>query len=193
MDGLRRFAMVDTLAVKVGDLEKNMESRPVVKPKFTDFPEVVVREGADELTRRRQGGALRTSIGTTNVVDIGWVPPLVNEDSRFPRCRGIGMGDHVLQIQGVAPCGQMLKIWRKQEGQGTLVFGRRKGQRNVCLRCGQCAVDPNKIPSKVGSLGNPLEEPDVCSGRRTETCRAQMWAGPVISSERCVMCPGSVS
>ena len=80
------------------------------------------------------------------------MPPLVNEDSRFPRCRGTGMGDHVLQIQGVAPCCQMLKIWRKQEGQGTFVFGRHKGPRNVCLRCGQCAVDPNKIPSKVGSL-----------------------------------------
>ena len=35
MDGLRRFIMVDTHAVKVGDLENNMESRPVVKPKFT--------------------------------------------------------------------------------------------------------------------------------------------------------------
>ena len=51
MDGLRRFIMVDTHAVKVGDLENNMESRPVVKPKFTDFPEMVVQEGADELTR----------------------------------------------------------------------------------------------------------------------------------------------
>ena len=100
-------------------------------------------------------------------------------------------GDHVLQIQGVAPCGQMLKIRRKQDGQGTLVFERRKGQRrNVCLRCGQCAADPNKMPSKVGSLGNPLQEPDVCSGRRTETYRAEMRVGAVISSERCVMCLG---
>ena len=119
------------------------------------------------------------------------MPSLVNEDSHFPRCRGIGMGDHVLQIQGVAPCGQMLKIRRKQDGQGTLVFERRKGQRrNVCLRCGQCAADPNKMPSKVGSLGNPLQEPDVCSGRRTETYRAEMRVGAVISSERCVMCLG---
>ena len=64
--------------------------------------------------------------------------------------------------------------------------------RNVCSRCGQCAADPNKMPSKVGSLGNPLEDPDVCSGRRTETYRAQMWAGPVTSSERRVMWLGSV-
>ena len=41
-------------AVKVGDLEKNVEARPVVKPKFTtDFAEAVVREGADELTLRK--------------------------------------------------------------------------------------------------------------------------------------------
>ena len=33
-------------AVNVADSEKNMESRPVVEPKFTtDFPEAVVREG----------------------------------------------------------------------------------------------------------------------------------------------------
>ena len=127
MDGFRRFIMVDTHAVKVGDLEKNMESRPAAMPNFTDFPDVVVQEGADELTQRRQGGALRTPIGTTNVGDNGWMPTLVSEDSHFPNCRGIGMGDHVLQIQGVAPCGQMLKIWRKQEGQGTLVFERRNG------------------------------------------------------------------
>ena len=34
MDGLRRFIMVDSHAVKVGDLEKNMESRPAAKPNF---------------------------------------------------------------------------------------------------------------------------------------------------------------
>ena len=46
--------MVDNLeAMKVGDGEKNMESRKVVEPKFTtDCPEVVVREGADTASRR---------------------------------------------------------------------------------------------------------------------------------------------
>ena len=62
MDGLRRFIMFDNReAVKVvGDSEKNMESRQVVKPKFTtDF-----REGADELTLRWEDeGVLRTFIG----------------------------------------------------------------------------------------------------------------------------------
>ena len=40
MDGLTRFMMVDNFeTVKVGDLEKNMASKKVVKPKFTtDFP-----------------------------------------------------------------------------------------------------------------------------------------------------------
>ena len=61
----RRFITVDTYeAVKVGDLEKNMKSWPVVKLKFrTDFPEAAVREGADELPlRKEEEGALRTFI-----------------------------------------------------------------------------------------------------------------------------------
>ena len=55
MDGLRKCIAVDNHeAVKVGDVEKNMESKEVVKPKFTtDFPEV--REGADVLTLRADG------------------------------------------------------------------------------------------------------------------------------------------
>ena len=41
-------------AVKFGDLEKIQESLPVVEPKFTtDHFEAMVREGADELTPRR--------------------------------------------------------------------------------------------------------------------------------------------
>ena len=58
-------------AARVGDSEKNMESRKVVKPKFTtDSPEAVVWEGADELTLRAgEESALRTSIDTTNVKD----------------------------------------------------------------------------------------------------------------------------
>ena len=45
MEDFRRFIMVDNHeAVKVGELEQNMESMPVVKPKFTtDFPEAVIR------------------------------------------------------------------------------------------------------------------------------------------------------
>ena len=35
------------------ELETKKESHPFVKPKFTaDFPQAVVREGADELTLR---------------------------------------------------------------------------------------------------------------------------------------------
>ena len=66
------------------DLEKNMESRPVVKPKFTtDFPDALVRQGVNELTlRAEEEGMLRTSIGTTDVRDNSWEPPLVDEDWR---------------------------------------------------------------------------------------------------------------
>ena len=47
MDGLRKKNAVDNHeAVKVGDVETNVESKEVVKPKFTtDFPEAVVRSG----------------------------------------------------------------------------------------------------------------------------------------------------
>ena len=40
----------------------------------------MVREGADELTLRREEGKVRTFIDTTNVCDNGWVLPLVDED-----------------------------------------------------------------------------------------------------------------
>ena len=58
-------------AVTLGDLEKTQESLLVVKAKFTaDFPEVVLREGADELTLgREEEGMLRTFIDTANVGD----------------------------------------------------------------------------------------------------------------------------
>ena len=53
-------------AVEVGDLEKYVESRSVVKPKFTtEFLEAVVREAAEELTlRAEEAGALCTFIDT---------------------------------------------------------------------------------------------------------------------------------
>ena len=55
MDELRRFIMVDNHeADKTGDLEKALESLSVVEPKLiAEFPEAVVREGADELTLLR--------------------------------------------------------------------------------------------------------------------------------------------
>ena len=59
MEELRRFITeVNHETGKIGDLEKTLESMPVVKPKFTgDIPEVVVREGAGKLTLRREGVA----------------------------------------------------------------------------------------------------------------------------------------
>ena len=63
----------------------------------------------------------------------------------------------MLHLQGAAPSGQMYEIWRTYEGQGAVVVERSKRQRDRCLRSGQCAEDENKIPSKVGPLGNPPE------------------------------------
>ena len=63
-------------------LVKNMESRPVVKLKFTtDFLEAVVRTGADELTlRAHEEGALRSFIDTHEGGTQGWGPPPVDEN-----------------------------------------------------------------------------------------------------------------
>ena len=59
-----------------------LESRPLVKPKFTtDFPEAAVQEGADEVTlRREEEGLLHTFIDTTNVGYHRWESPLVDEN-----------------------------------------------------------------------------------------------------------------
>ena len=60
--------------MKVGDLDKNMASKKVVKPKFTtDVREAVIREGADELTLLdEEEGTLRNFIDTTDVGDSRW-------------------------------------------------------------------------------------------------------------------------
>ena len=183
MDGLRKFIMVENHeAVKVGELEKNMESRKVVMPKFTtDFPEAVAREGSDELTLRAdEEGALRIFIDTTNVGDKKrWEPPLVDGDWHAI-CQAIFQGVEGSQWETVFykyvelhKAAKFKKILRKQEGQGALVFARRKRQRNKCLRSGQCAEDSNKIPSEVGPLGNPPEEPDSCPGKRTANVQSK--------------------
>ena len=89
--GLRRFIMVDNHeAVKDGDLEKNVESRSVVKPKFTtEFLEAVVREAAEELTlRAEEAGAWCTFIDTQACgTQKSWEPPLVARHlpGYFPR------------------------------------------------------------------------------------------------------------
>ena len=72
MDGPRKSIMVENHeAVKVGEQDQNVESRKVVKPKFTrDFPEAIVREGLT--LRTEQEGMLRTFI-------CRWRLPLVDE------------------------------------------------------------------------------------------------------------------
>ena len=167
MDELGRFITVDKHeAVQVGDLERNVESRPAVEAEVHGrFSCSVVREGAEELTlRREKESALRTSIDSTDVGDSKREPPLVNEDWHA-MCQATFQG-----VEGPE--------WDR-------------GQKNKISRFGQRAADPIKIPSTAGSLGNPLEEPNVRSGRRTETYRG-LSACPVISMERCVMCLGSV-
>ena len=83
MDGLRKFIEVDNpQAAKVGGVRQGIKSSQVVKPKFSaDFPEGIMREGADELTlRAEEEGARRTFIDTTHVEDHRWGAPLVDAD-----------------------------------------------------------------------------------------------------------------
>ena len=77
-DGLRRFIMVENFeTVRVGGLEKNMESTQVVKPNFTtDF----LQEADEWSLRKEEEGTLRSSIDTTSVGDNKWELPLVDED-----------------------------------------------------------------------------------------------------------------
>ena len=98
------------------------------------------------------------------------------------------MGRHVLQTQGAAPSGQSKRSGENKNAKALLPLKEEKGQRNRCLRSGQRAEDPNKIP-RFGSLGNPPEEPDVCCGRCTESYMEEVKDGPVISNERCVFFP----
>ena len=57
--------VVNCEAVKVGDLEKNMESRKVAKPNLTtDFPDAVAPEGADQLTLRAEEGTIWVKMTT---------------------------------------------------------------------------------------------------------------------------------
>ena len=60
--------------MKVVDLDKNVTSKKVVKPKFTtDVREVVTREGADELSLRdEEDGVLRNFTDTSDVGDSRW-------------------------------------------------------------------------------------------------------------------------
>ena len=64
MDGLRKFSEVDNHeAVNVGGLRQGTKSVQVVKKGFTaDFPEAVIREGAEELTFKGRRSGLTTHL-----------------------------------------------------------------------------------------------------------------------------------
>ena len=70
----------DHEALNVGGLRQGIKSVQVVKLKFTgDFPEAVIREGADELTlRAEEVGVRRTFIDTAKRADRRRGPPLAD-------------------------------------------------------------------------------------------------------------------
>ena len=72
IEELRKFIKMDKHApIRIGDVEKEKESRKVARPKVTeDVGEAQIREGTDKLTSRTgEGGTLRTFSDTTNVGD----------------------------------------------------------------------------------------------------------------------------
>ena len=176
MDELRRFITVENNeAVKVGDLEKH---GVVAEVHGRFFSQAVVREGADELTlRREEEGVLRTFIDTTDTTTRDWRAIEGSDWETITSTRSCTKRSNVRNLE------------KNKEAFCTLTEAKDKG---ILFRFGQRAADSNTIPSTVGSLGNPLVEPDGCSGRRTETFRGKMWSGPVIGSERRAMCFGIV-
>ena len=150
---------------KLVSLARNVESRKVVTPKpTTDFPEAVVREGADELTLRAdEEGALRTP------------------SHRHHECGRQKMGGHRSDEDWHVIC-QAIFQWVEGSEWETMYFkyaqdlrNKQKRQRHRFPRSGQCPEDSNKIASEVGPLSNPPEEPDSCPGGRTGTCRSERW------------------
>ena len=161
MHGLRRFIMVDNHeAVKVGDLGKNMESS-VAKPKFTtEFPEALVREAAEELTSRAQKNGSHHS----------WMRTGTPSARLFSRCvEGAEWKTmYHTQFSGTAQSGEKQEILKTRRPRCFGPLEEAKDKKGKFLRSGQCAQNPNMIPRKVGPLGNSLEEPNVCFGRRAE-------------------------
>ena len=134
-----------------------------MKPKFTtEFLEAVVREAAEELTlRAEEAGAWCTFIDTKALVTQkagshhSWHAIC---QATFLGRRRSGMEDHVLQLQGAAQSGE------KARNPETT-------RRPRCLRSlkvlistiwAVCTASQLCVPSTVGPLGNPLEEPNVC-------------------------------
>ena len=136
LDGLRKFIVVDNHeAVKVGELRKNVEYRRVVSPKFTtDSLEVVVREGADELTLcADEESALhefaRQKMGGHRSWTRSGTPPV------GPFCKGSRELTGRPCITNTRSCIKRSNVrnLEKSRRAGTCSFKRSKGQRKNCV------------------------------------------------------------
>ena len=72
-----------------------------------DFPEAAVREGADELTLRRENAEGTTAGGRGLTRSL---------PSHLQGRRGKGMGKHVQQVRGDAQSGELSETSDQQEG-----------------------------------------------------------------------------
>ena len=89
----------------------------------------------------------------------------------FVSGQGIRMGDHVLPLQGAAPSGDKARNLEKTRRPKALWSLKRSKRQGTLVNALRSAEDSNKTPSKVGSLGKPLQKPDGSSGTRTETAQ----------------------
>ena len=173
----------------MGDVEMNMGSRKVVKPNFTtDYYRAMAREGADEPTlRAEEEGMLRTFIDTTDVGDDR-EPPLVNEGCRAI-CQAIFQGvegsEWVTMYNNHKELHKSVKCKKSGEdkkAKALLVKEKDTRQRKR-------SSHSKMIPSEVGLLGNPLEEPDGCFGRRI--VQSNNVGRPIISNKIGIDCQRS--
>ena len=107
MEELRRFIPVGQhCGKKTGDLQKTLESIPVVKPQFTtNFREAVEREGADDV-EKRMGKVCCAPSSTPRMWETtdGGHRSRMRTGMQLVRLftKGVevsGMGDHPLQVE----------------------------------------------------------------------------------------------
>ena len=85
MEGLRNFIEVDNhCALNVGLLNEGTRPFEVRRPKFEEgSPEVLIREGPEELTlRTEEVGSHISYINVEHIAEDRWGPPLVDADWR---------------------------------------------------------------------------------------------------------------
>ena len=149
-------------------LRQGTKSVEVVELRFiADFPEAVIREGAEELTLRvEEVGSRRTFIDSTHVEAERWGAPLVDADwhvclsSHVPRNRWTRMGNHLLLFQGSASAVRKKKLAASQKAKAlwSMKEAKRKRRPNPSER------HSSKTSKPVGLVGRTPKQSGGSSG-----------------------------